>query len=328
MLLTMEQKKTFFQTRVTASHAGTRVDRYLAETCPTLSRVRIKGLIEAGHLLCNGHPLSSPSTPVRENMLLSLSIPPATPTHLEGEPNIAFSILYEDKSLIVLDKPAGLVVHPAPGNETGTLVNGLIAHCGDDFTGMGKEGRPGIVHRLDKETSGVMVVAKTEKAYLALSKDFAARHIDRVYQALCWGIPSPATGTFEGAIGRDKRNRQRMAITDEHRGKWALTQYTTLQILSGHIALVECRLATGRTHQIRVHFSAHGHPLIGDPLYLRRIPAVARHLPASQRLAALDFPRQALHAMRLGFTHPDTGKKLTFETPLPHDMASLLTALR
>ena len=323
----MDQQKTFFQTHVTASHIGTRVDRYLAEIYPTLSRTRIKDLIEAGNLLCHGQPLCTPSTPVREGMVLTLTIPTDPPTRPQSEQNIQFSILYEDKNLIVLDKPPGLVVHPAPGNETGTLVNGLMAHCGADFVGMDNN-RPGIVHRLDKETSGVMVVAKTEKSYLALSKDFAARRIDRVYQALCWGVPSPAIGSFEGSIGRDKRNRQRMAITDEHRGKWALTHYKTLQVLSGQIAFVECRLATGRTHQIRVHFSAHGHPLVGDPLYLRRIPAVARQMPDTQRLAALDFPRQALHAMRLGFTHPDTGEKLTFETPLPHDMENLIKTLQ
>ena len=312
-----------FQTTVTAQHVGVRVDRYLAETCPTLSRTRIKDLIESGHLLCHGQPLCTPSTPVREGMVLTLTLPPDPPTRPQGEQNIHFSILYEDNALIVLDKPPGLVVHPAPGNETGTLVNGLIAHCGADFVGMDNN-RPGIVHRLDKDTSGVMVVAKTEKAYLALSKDFASRHIDRVYQALCWGVPSPAIGSFEGSIGRDKRHRQRMAMT-EHRGKWALTHYKTLQVLSGQIAFVECRLATGRTHQIRVHFSAHGHPLVGDPLYLRRIPAVACHLPETQRTAALDFPRQALHAARLGFTHPYTGEMLTFETPLPHDMENFLS---
>ncbi|TYQ21996.1 UNVERIFIED_CONTAM: ribosomal large subunit pseudouridine synthase D [Acetobacter peroxydans] len=310
---------------VDAAQAGERVDRYLAACLPALSRSRIKGLIEAGCLSVGGTCVREPATSVRAGMALVLEVPPAAPATPEGEA-VAFTVLFEDEDLIVLDKPAGLVVHPAPGNETGTLVNGLIAHCGDSLKGIGGERRPGIVHRLDKDTSGVMVAAKTEKAHLALSEDFAARRIDRAYLAFCWGLPAPATGEYEGAIGRDKRDRKRMALT-ERGGKWALTRYTTLRAFGMAAAKVECRLATGRTHQIRVHFSANGHPLMGDPLYLRRLPSIARQLPVAARDVALDFPRQALHAARLGFTHPRTGAELLFETPMPADMQALEQAL-
>jgi 23S rRNA pseudouridine1911/1915/1917 synthase len=235
-------------------------------------------------------------------------------------------VLYEDADLIVLDKPAGLVVHPAPGNQDGTLVNALLAHCGDSLTGIGAERRPGIVHRLDKDTSGVMVVAKTELANAALTQAFAARDIDRAYLALCWGLPNPAAGEIEGAIGRDPKERKRMAVRTAG-GKLALTRYRTLGHHLGAVSLLECRLATGRTHQIRVHLAHRGHPLIGDPVYLRRLPAAAKLLPQAQRTQLLDFPRQALHAFRLGFIHPRSGETLSFETPLPADMRALLDML-
>lgn len=306
---------------VTDEFVGQRTDRVLALCFPDLSRSRIRGLIEAGHVTRNGAAFHEPAEPARAGVTFVIDIPVPTPATPAGEA-IPFAILYEDSDLIVLDKPAGLVVHPAPGNETGTLVNALIAHCGDSLVGIGGEKRPGIVHRLDKDTSGVMVVAKTEKAHHALSEDFAARRIDRSYLALCWGVPSPSLGEYEGNIGRDRRDRKRMALVS-HGGKEALTRYTVLRPFGDYAALVECRLATGRTHQIRVHFSANGHPLMGDPVYLRRIPAFARKCPTEARDAALDFPRQALHAARLGFTHPRTGETLLFETPPPEDFEAL-----
>ncbi|WP_193562075.1 RluA family pseudouridine synthase [Acetobacter sp. DmW_136] len=319
-------KETSFSFTVTPEQAGERIDRFLAAIMETLSRSRIKSLIEEGHLKCDGVCIREPAAIARAGMKVELTIPPAAPAVPQGE-DISFTVLYEDDDLIVLDKPAGLVVHPAPGNETGTLVNGLIAHCGESLKGIGGERRPGIVHRLDKDTSGVMVAAKTEMAHQALSEDFAARRIDRAYLAFCWGLPNPAEGDFEGAIGRDKRDRKRMALTPKG-GKWALTHYRTLQAFGTGAALVACKLATGRTHQIRVHFSANGHPLIGDPLYLRRIPAASRVLSSAARAAALDFPRQALHAARLGFIHPRTGEKLLFETPMPEDMQALERSLK
>lgn len=314
-----------YSVTVGSEHEKQRIDRVLALCVPALSRSRIKALIEAGHLVCDGRTVTEPAEPARSGTLLVLDVPPPLPATPVAE-NIPFRILHEDADLIVLDKPAGLVVHPAPGNETGTLVNALVAHCGEGLMGIGGEKRPGIVHRLDKDTSGVMVVAKTERAHLALSADFAARRIDRSYLALCWSVPSPGKGEYEGNIGRDSRDRKRMAVVPRG-GKEALTRYKVLHSFGTAAALVECRLATGRTHQIRVHFAANGHPLIGDPLYLRRVPAAARACSAIARSTALDFPRQALHAARLGFTHPRTGEKMLFETPPPEDFLALEKAL-
>ena len=202
-------------------------------------------------------------------------------------------------------------------------MNALLAHCGPGFTGIGAERRPGIVHRLDKDTSGVMVVAKTQLANDALTAAFAARDLDRAYQALVWGLPSPLNGEIEGAIGRDRRDRKRMAVVDRG-GKFALTRYRTMRAWQTSLALVECRLATGRTHQIRVHFAAKGHPIVGDPLYLRRVPAAAKAINPPLRGQLLDFPRQALHAASLGFKHPRTGQPLHFQAALPADMQVLL----
>ncbi|GAN92425.1 ribosomal 23S RNA pseudouridine synthase RluD [Gluconobacter thailandicus F149-1 = NBRC 100600] len=235
--------------------------------------------------------------------------------------DLPLTILYEDRDLIVLDKQAGLVTHPAPGNETGTLVNALLGHCGEGFEGIGGEKRPGIVHRLDKDTSGLMVVAKNAMAHNALSEAFAARDIDRAYMALAWGL-LPASGEFDGAIGRDKKDRKRMTVVQSG-GKPALTRFKLLEPIHASVSLIECKLATGRTHQIRVHLSQAGHPLLGDPVYLRRIPAAARGLPQDAKDAALDFPRQALHAARLGFIHPRTKKPLSFETAPPQDFQDL-----
>ncbi|PHI96379.1 RNA pseudouridine synthase [Parasaccharibacter apium] len=310
---------------VTQEQAGQRADRILADIIGTLSRSRVKTLIETGHLTCNGSPRRDPSFTFRKGMSIQLRLPPPEPARPQAE-SIPLDILFEDRDLIVLDKPAGLVVHPAPGNETGTLVNALLGHCGPDFEGIGGEKRPGIVHRLDKDTSGVMVVAKTPLAHEALSEAFATRTMERAYLALAWGILPPA-GEFEGAIGRDKRDRKRMAVVTQG-GKQALTRYKTKETFHNAVSLVECRLATGRTHQIRVHLSHNGHPLLGDPVYLRRIPAAARKLPVTLRDEALDFPRQALHAATLGFIHPRTREMLHFTAPLPEDFRALMESLK
>jgi len=304
---------------------GERVDRFLADAIGSLSRSRVKSLIEAGQARRDGTVLAEPAEQVRPGAIYTLSVPPSLPARPLPQ-SIPFTILYEDADLIVLDKPAGLVVHPAPGNEDGTLVNALLAHCGDTLPGIGGERRPGIVHRLDKDTSGVMVVAKTQEALAALSARFAAHDLDRAYLALAWGVASPAAGEIEGAIGRDSRDRKRMAVR-AHGGKAALTRYRTLRVWHGGVSLLECRLATGRTHQIRVHLAASGHPVVGDPLYLRRVPAAARGVPEPARSRLLDFPRQALHAARLGFRHPRSGAELVFETPPPADFAALAAAL-
>jgi 23S rRNA pseudouridine1911/1915/1917 synthase len=348
--------------RITPSReqAGQRIDRLFAETIGSISRSRVKALIDEGALSRideatppgtgerrrppggaggtkdprertdpNVRPLegvlvTEPAEPARAGATYTLMLPEPLPAAPLPQA-IPFPILFEDRDLIVLDKPAGLVVHPAPGNRDGTLVNALLAHCGPGFTGIGAEKRPGIVHRLDKGTSGVMVVAKTQLANDVLTAAFAARDLDRTYVALCWGLPTPLSGEIEGAIGRDKRDRKRMTVVS-HGGKAALTRYKVMRAY-GTSALVECRLATGRTHQIRVHMSASGHPIVGDPLYLRRIPAAARTLPEGLRRALLDFPRQALHATSLGFAHPRTGAAMRFETAPPADMTALLGLL-
>ncbi len=305
--------------------AGQRADRILAEASGTLSRSRVKALIEAGRATRDGQVFTQPAEPIRAGATYELTQPDPTPA-VPLPQAIPFDILYEDRALIVLDKPAGLVVHPAPGNQDGTLVNALLAHCGDTLPGIGGERRPGIVHRLDRDTSGVMVVAKTEQALATLSAAFAARDIERAYTALVWGIPNPAAGEIEGAIGRDPRDRKRMALVARG-GKAALTRYRTTTVFHAAATLLECRLATGRTHQIRVHLSASGHPVVGDPVYLRRIPAISRGVPEPARGLMLDFPRQALHAATLGFRHPTTGAALRFESPLPADFNALLTGL-
>ncbi len=304
---------------------GERVDRFLADAIGTMSRARVKSLIEAGHARRDGVAVKEPAEAVRAGALYTLTVPPPTPARPLAQA-IPFPILYEDDALIVLDKPAGLVVHPAPGNEDGTLVNALLAYCGDALPGIGGERRPGIVHRLDKDTSGVMVVAKTQAAMTALTAIFAARDLDRSYLALVWGVPSPLKGEIAGAIGRDPRDRKRMAVRGVG-GKQALTGYKTMRVWHGGVSLLECRLGTGRTHQIRVHLASTSHPVLGDPLYLRRIPAVARLVPQPLRGQLLDFSRQALHAAELGFRHPVTGVRLSFKTPPPSDFKVLLDSL-
>jgi len=302
--------------------AGERLDKFLGRQIPELSRSRIKHLILEGAVTRNGGVTLDVSEPVLTDAVYSVRVPAAQAAGPMGQ-DIPFPILFEDAHLLVLDKPAGLVVHPAPGNADGTLVNALIAHCGESLTGIGGEKRPGIVHRLDKDTSGVMVVAKTEAVHQALSQAFAARDIERRYLALCWGRPNPAAGDISGDIGRDPRERKRMAIVTRN-GKPALTHYQTITSYGTAAAKISCRLATGRTHQIRVHLASIGHPIIGDPVYLRRRPAAAAALAEPARRAALDFPRQALHAETLGFLHPATGETLHFSAPPPPDLDALI----
>ena len=305
--------------------AGLRLDRFLTQGIGTLSRSRVKSLIEDGHARAQDQVTLDPAASVQAGWRYVVQPPPALPARPQPQA-IPLTILFEDSDLLVLDKPAGLVVHPAAGNQDGTLVNALLAHCGDSLPGIGGEKRPGIVHRLDKDTSGVMVVAKTELAMAALGDAFATRRLERSYLALCWGIPTPSTGEIEGAIGRDPRDRKRMALV-QRGGKAALTRYRVADAWMGAVALIECRLATGRTHQIRVHMASAGHPIVGDPVYLRRTPAPARLLPPAIRSTLLSFPRQALHAAVLGFRHPRTGTDLRLETPPPADFQALLACL-
>ncbi len=312
--------------RITAGpdDAGSRLDRFMAVRIGALSRSRVKSLILAGHAQAAGFAVTDPASTVQLGLEYALQPPPTVGVSPQAQA-IDFPILFEDRDLLVLDKPAGLVVHPAPGNEDGTLVNALLAHCGDALA-IGGERRPGIVHRLDKDTSGVMVVAKTDLAMASLADAFATRTLERSYLALCWGVPSPSEGAIEGAIGRDARDRKRMAVVSRG-GKVALTHYRVKRVWRVAVTLVECRLATGRTHQIRVHLANAGHAIVGDPVYLRRVPGAAKLLPPDVRGRLLDFPRQALHAAVLGFTHPRTGAALRFETPPPADFRALEQAL-
>jgi len=304
------------------TEAGERIDRVLASRLQ-LSRSRLKGLIEAGSVAADGATIRDPSLKVKPGQTLVVDVPPPEPDRPEPQA-MALDIRFEDEHLLVLDKPAGLVVHPAPGNPDQTLVNALLAHCGESLAGIGGVRRPGIVHRLDKDTSGLMVVAKTEAVQAALSAAFAARAVDRAYLAVVWGVPLPRQGEISGNIGRSRANRQKMAVLREG-GKPAMTRYRVLKEFKGLASLVECRLATGRTHQIRVHLTERGHPLVGDAVYGSGRQARRATGPAAVQLSG--FPRQALHAYRLGFQHPATGEHLTFESALPPDMGGLLASL-
>ncbi|WP_299615918.1 RluA family pseudouridine synthase [Pelagibius sp.] len=308
------------------AQAGRRLDRLLADALPALSRSRLKALIEAGLVSRDGAPVTSAAAKVRAGQSFAIIVPETVETALEAQA-IPLDILFEDGDLIVLNKPAGLVVHPAPGNPDRTLVNALIAHCGESLTGIGGERRPGIVHRLDKDTSGLMVAAKTAAAHRGLVEQFAARSIERSYRGLVWGRPSPARGSLTGNIGRSPRNRKKMAVL-KRGGRPAETGYRVLRSFrEGSVSEVLCRLRTGRTHQIRVHMAEAGHSLLGDPLYGRGGPRRARALPAPAEAALTALGRQALHAKSLGFHHPVTGRVLQFDSNLPLDMCTLIDSL-
>ena len=301
------------------SHAGWRLDRALADAVPTLSRERLKALIRSGALETSGTLLRDPAVKVRGDEAFRLAVPEPTPTHNEAQ-DIPLTIAFEDEHLLVVDKPAGLVVHPAAGNFDGTLVNALLHHCSGSLSGIGGVARPGIVHRIDKDTSGLLVVAKTDVAHVGLAEQFAAHSIDRRYLAIVSGRPMKTEGTVDAPLARSSTNRKKIAIVGEGRGKRAVTHWTRLQLLRD-AALVECRLETGRTHQVRVHMASIGHPLLGDPVYGK---ASRTH---REVLHALNFKRQALHAAVLGFVHPVTKGKLSFESGMPSDMQELFSAL-
>jgi 23S rRNA pseudouridine1911/1915/1917 synthase len=310
---------------IDASTDGERLDRALQQRLPDLSRSRLKQLILSGHVRDDENVIRDPARKVRngQSFVVILPEPEAATPQAQAIP---LDIRFEDAHLIVIDKPAGLVVHPAPGNPDGTLVNALIAHCGDSLAGIGGERRPGIVHRLDKDTSGLIVVAKTELAHRALSRDFAVRRISRAYAAVVWGVPLPTQGEIEGNIGRSMTNRKKMAVVGAARGKPAVTRYKVERAFGDVAALLECRLLTGRTHQIRVHLAERGHPLVGDPVYGTRSRRTAARSGDAVAAAAL-FSRQALHARHLGFTHPASGEGLAFDSDLPHDMVALINTL-
>ena len=312
------------QVTVPDSASGGRLDKVLADALADLSRSRLRALIEAGHVSTGGRTIGDPSARVKPGQTFDIIIPEPRPADPVAQA-IDLDIVYEDDDLLVVDKPAGLVVHPAAGNPDMTLVNALLAHCGDRLSGIGGVARPGIVHRLDKDTSGLMVVAKSDAAHAGLSAQFADRTLSRTYLALVDGAPHPARGEINAAIGRSPHNRRKMAVVPTG-GKPALTRYRVLRRFGPAerplASLVECKLATGRTHQIRVHLASIGHPVVGDPLYRGRLAG----LPADHPLRL--FRRQALHATALRFRHPISGEKRQFESPIPSDISSLINDLQ
>ncbi|MBL8538182.1 MAG: RluA family pseudouridine synthase [Hyphomonadaceae bacterium] len=319
---------------------GERVDAWLAQVWPDISRSRVQGLIGAGKLTVDGAPVMLAKERPKPGARYELTLPPPEPASPRPE-TLPLSIVFEDEHLIVVDKAAGMAVHPAPGSMTGTLVNALLAHCGASLSGIGGVARPGIVHRIDKDTTGLVVAAKNDAAHQGLAKLFAKHDLERVYYAVTRGAPRERSGRIENRLVRSSEDRRKFVVVrnaDSDAGKLAITQYWTIetfgQALGASVgtpaaALVECRLFTGRTHQIRAHLAHLGCPLIGDPLYgkQRAFKAAGPHAEAAAE-AVEPFSRQALHAAVLGFRHPITGIELRFQSPLPRDMADLVAALR
>lgn len=319
--------------------AGARVDQWLAQIWPDLTRSRIQGLIGAGKLSADGEIVAHASAKVRAARY-ELELPPPEPAAPQPE-SIALDIVFEDAHLIVVNKAAGMAVHPAPGSMRGTLVNALLAHCADSLSGIGGVARPGIVHRIDKETTGLVVAAKSDAAHQGLAKLFAKHQLERAYYAIARGAPHPREGVIDNRLIRSSDDRRKYTLVRDpasEAGKRAITRYWTIESFgqldgasTGHAAasFLECRLETGRTHQIRVHLSHLGCPLVGDPLYgkQRALKAVSPYAEEADA-AVRAFPRQALHAAVLGFKHPVTGDEHHFEAPLPEDMQSLLAVLR
>jgi 23S rRNA pseudouridine1911/1915/1917 synthase len=323
-----------------ADGAGERVDAWLARVWPDLSRARIQGLIGAGKLSADGAPVTHAKEKPRAGARYELTLPPPEPAAPQPE-TLPLTIVFEDEHVIVVDKASGMAMHPAPGSMKGTLVNALLAHCGASLSGIGGVARPGIVHRIDKDTTGLVVVAKHDAAHQGLAKLFAKHDLERVYYAVARGAPKERSGRIENRLVRSSEDRRKYVVArnpETDAGKTAITDYWTVESFGQQqgasagraaAALIECRLHTGRTHQIRAHMAHFGAPLIGDPLYgkQRALKADGPHAEAADA-AARAFPRQALHAAVLGFKHPITGVELRFESPLPTDMAQLLETLR
>lgn len=316
---------------VTAEQAGGRLDAVLAKALPAFSRNRIKDLILAGAVAINGQTATEPKTKVKLSDALLLAAPP--PEDADPEPeNIPLAILYEDDELIVIDKPVGMVVHPAPGSPHGTLVNALLYHCKSSLPGINGVKRPGIVHRLDKDTSGVMVAAKTERAMAHLAAQFADHGrtgpLHRAYTAFAWGQTQQGHGTVDAPLGRDPNNRLRQAVRKD--GREAITHYAVEARFGDEgwaVTKIRCELETGRTHQIRVHMAHIGHPLLADPLYATGYATKVNRLPPNLKAIVTGLGRQALHAAELGFEHPVTGDEMFFDAPLPPDLSELAEAL-
>jgi 23S rRNA pseudouridine1911/1915/1917 synthase len=315
--------------------AGQRLDKVLAQHAVRerlgLSRTRLQNLVVGGFVRIDGAGAPNPSVKLKEGTRILFEVPPPIDAVPLPE-NIPLSVVFEDDHLIVIDKPAGLVVHPAPGHPDGTLVNALLGHCGDDLSGIGGVRRPGIVHRLDKDTTGLMVAAKSERAHRGLAEIFAdhgrSGSLVRQYLALAWTVPDRGSGTVEAPLGRHPHHRDRMAVVAAAKGRHAVTHWTVEERYRTLAVLLRCRLETGRTHQIRVHMAHLGHPLLADPVYGAGFRTKASQLDERSRAALAALGRQALHAAVLGFDHPATGETLLFESPLPADMAELAAALK
>jgi 23S rRNA pseudouridine1911/1915/1917 synthase len=321
--------------QVASDAAADRLDRVLARAFSDLSRSRLQGLVRDGRVRLAGAVVRESSARVQPGAEIVLEIPAAAPAEPRGEP-IALAVVYEDEDIVVIDKPAGLVVHPAAGHDSGTLVNALIAHCGESLSGIGGVKRPGIVHRLDKDTSGLLVVAKTDRAHRGLAAQFADHGrtgaLERAYIALVWGVPDPTRGVVDGAIARSSANREKMAVVADDRGRHARTHYAVEAVFGPAkepvASFLRCTLETGRTHQIRVHMAKIGHPLLGDESYGAGFKTKAVRLSPEAREALRGLGRQALHAAVLGFEHPLSGENLHFESEPPPDLQRLIGALR
>ena len=325
-----------FEVTVGAGEAGARLDRFLADRLADFSRSRLQALIRAGGVIREGAAVVDLGLRVKAGETYTVLVPAPEPAAPQAQ-TIPLAVVYEDAHLIVIDKPSGLAVHPGPGHASGTLVNALIAHCGTSLSGIGGVRRPGIVHRLDKDTTGLLVVAKTDAAHAGLSRQFAAHgadgQLERRYRALVWGAPDRPRGAIDAALARSSANRTKIAVVREEAGRHAVTHYEVIERYGGggkakpSASLLELALETGRTHQIRVHLAHVGHPLLGDMTYGAGFKASARNLGEEAQAALEALGRQALHAGLLAFVHPVTGKRLRFTSPMPADMAKLAAAL-
>jgi 23S rRNA pseudouridine1911/1915/1917 synthase len=321
---------------VAAADDGERLDRVVTKSIGGLTRSRSQALIKAGQVQIGSRTIADPGARLKSGQQITVSVPPAEPATPEPQ-NIPLAVVHEDAELIVIDKPAGIVVHPAAGHAKGTLVNALIAHCGSSLSGIGGVRRPGIVHRLDKDTSGLLVVAKTDNAHAKLSEQFAAHGADgklvRTYFAICWGVPDRRKGAIDAPLMRSETNRTKISVAKGNRGRRAVTHYEVVETFSDDegavvAALMRLQLETGRTHQIRVHLAHVGHPVLGDAVYGAGFASRTRRLSAAAQVALAALQRQALHAAELGFEHPRSGRSMRFQSPLPSDMAELLRELK
>ena len=322
---TLSTQNSIYEVHVTATDGGSRLDRFLTGALSEFSRSRIKMLISRGFVKCENATILDANYRVKPDEIIMLQVPQVAEAIPEPQP-ITLSILYEDSDIIVVDKPPGLVVHPAPGNWDNTLVNALIAHCGASLSGIGGVRRPGIVHRLDKDTSGLIIIAKNDESHAFLAQQFSKHAIKRSYSAVVWGVPQTDVGTIETNMGRHPVHRKRMAVLDEPQGKHALTEYKIVSRYGLTASLLECRLRTGRTHQIRVHLAHLGHPLIGDSLYGRK----SRHRKDASvaiQQSERGLGRQALHAKVIEFEHPKNAKKMVIESKIPNDINVLCHTL-